>query len=256
MLIPDILTLPGGDVMLPITAGTFDMGCTAGQSGCDTDEKPAHTVTLTKDFWMSETEVTQGAYEAVMGTDPSSHSSCGTDCPVDTVSWDDVAEYANALSDDAGLEQCYSCTSGTCVQAMNPYDCVGYRMPTEAEWEYAARAGTDLRYAGSDTIGDVAWYAGNSVGTTHPVATKDPNAWGLYDMSGNVTEWVHDWFGSTYYSSSPASDPAGPTSSGYRVFRGGTYTGSADYLRVVDRNGSTPGARYSNIGIRLARTVP
>ena len=129
-----------------------------------------------------------------------------------------------------------------------------------AEWEYAARAGTDLLYAGSNTIGDVAWHYGNSGYTSHPVATKDPNAWGLYDMSGNVWEWVHDWYSSTYYSSSPGSDPTGPTSGTARVDRGGGSYNTAGLTRVAHRDRHSPDlldflAGFS-VGVRLVRTIP
>jgi formylglycine-generating enzyme len=252
------ITHPGGGVMLPIFAGTFDMGCTTAQQvdgRCDSDESPVHSVTLTHDFYMGETEVTQGEYESVMGTNPSSFSTC-VECPVEQVSWHDVAEYANALSVADGLTECFSCLDGECSTPDSPYTCDGYRLPTEAEWEYAARAGTDYIYAGSNTLEDVGWYYWNSSSQTHPVAQKAPNDWGLYDMSGNVYEWVWEWYDSSYYSSSPSSDPEGPTSGSKRVIRGGGWPALDDsYIRVSIRARTHPEWRSWQGGFRLSRTA-
>ena len=258
------ITHPGGGKMILLSAGTFDMGCTAAQQaeGYSPYESPVHTVTLTHDFYMGETEVTQGEYQAVMGSNPSYFSSCGSTCPVERVSWHEVAEYANALSRLDGLTECFSCSNDGCTTP-SPYTCDGYRLPTEAEWEYAARAGTDYVYAGSNTVGDVGWYYKNETGSSHPVAQKLPNDWGLYDMSGNVMEWTWDWYSSSYYSSSPSSDPEGPTPpSDYitnsftrRIIRGGSWHDVASDARVAYRYGNTPSNRYFLIGFRLARTA-
>ncbi len=251
---PMVITHPGGGQMILISAGTFDMGCTPDQSSCSSDESPVHTVTLTHDFYLGTTEVTQAEYEGVIGSNPSSYPSCGASCPVDHVSWYDVAEFANALSAADGLDNCFACSGGTCTTLGDPYTCTGYRLPTEAEWEFAARAGTDLLYAGSDTLDDVGWYNSNSGYNPHPVAQMEPNAWGLYDMSGNVMEWVWDRYAG--YSSSPVSDPAGPQSGSSRVNRGGSWLYNPVYARVAYRQGNNPSDRGYSLGFRLARTVP
>jgi formylglycine-generating enzyme required for sulfatase activity len=249
-----------GGNMIAISAGTFDMGCTAAHDAtgyCGGEDYPVHSVTLTHDFYMGETEVTQGEYQAITGSNPSSFLGCGSDCPVEYVSWHEVAEYANALSVAEGLTECFDCSSGTCSTTNSPYTCDGYRLPTEAEWEYAARAGTDYVYAGSDTIDDVAWYNSNSGSSTHPVAQKHPNDWGLYDMSGNVWEWTWDWMDSEYYSGGAMTDPVGPGSGSNRVNRGGSWSsGGPENSRVSDRHGRGPDDRHYYLGFRLARTVP
>ena len=255
--IPDI-THPGGGNMILISADTFDMGCTAAQQAdgnCRPDESPVHSVTLTHDFYMGETEVTQAEYIAIMGANPSSFLDCGTDCPVEVVSWHEAAEYANALSVAEGLTECFNCSIGDCSTPNSPYTCDGYRLPTEAEWEYAARAGTDYVYAGSNTVGDVAWYSLNSSSQNHPVAQRLPNDWGLYDMSGNVWEWGWDWYDSGYYSSSPSSDPEGPTSASDRIARGGSWLNDASIARVTYRSRLAPLGRIYSKGFRLTRTV-
>ncbi len=253
------LTAAGID-FVTICAGSFDIGCTAGQLSCDTDESPVMPVTLTHDYFVGVTEVTQGQFQAVMGYNPSTFSSCGSTCPVEYLKWHEAAAFANAVSSAAGLTQCYSCsgsgTSVTCAVAMDPYSCDGYRLPTEAEWEGAARCGEDLLFAGSNTAGDVAWYNSNSTSRTHPVSGKDPNACGLFDMSGNVWEWTQDWYSSTYYTSSARTDPSGATTGADRVIRGGAYDGGAENARVASRSWITPGDRYNSLGLRLARTAP
>ncbi|MEC8024082.1 MAG: SUMF1/EgtB/PvdO family nonheme iron enzyme, partial [Myxococcota bacterium] len=240
-----------------IASGSFTMGCTASQSLCDFDESP-HEVTLTRAFWLSETEVTQSEYETLVGSNPSGFIGCG-DCPVETVNWFETLAYANALSLSQGLAPCFD-ISGSTVTVLstsgNPYDCEGYRLPTEAEWEYAARAGTNVLYAGSDDVELVGWYTANSDKQTHPVATKAPNAWGIYDMSGNISEWCWDWHLSDYYTDSPSADPVGPTDSPVRVARGGSWIYDASYLRVSNRSGVGPSLQVNQIGFRLARTAP
>ncbi len=243
-----------------LEVGTFDMGCTEGQSSCESDESPVRTTTLTRAFYISETEVTQEQFEALMGYNPSTFNGCGPQCPVERLSWHESASFANAMSAEAGLPACYSC-SGTgpgvlCTAPPSVYDCEGYRLPTEAEWEGAARCGEDLRYAGSDDIADVAWYYGNSGSTTQPVAALAPNACGLYDMSGNVFEWTNDWQSNSAYGSGAAADPTGNASGASRVFRGGSWNVGPESVGVARRSYSTPGVRHNFLGVRLVRTAP
>jgi formylglycine-generating enzyme required for sulfatase activity len=174
--------------------------------------------------------VTQALWEAVMGNNPSKFK--GMDKPVEQVSWNDCQEFIRKLNAATGLQ---------------------FRLPTEAEWEYAARGGNKsqgYKYSGSNNIDDVAWYDSNSSLTTHDVKTKQANELGIYDMSGNVWEWCQDWYGS--YSSSAQTDPVGPSSGSYRVNRGGGTAGYAWYCRVSYRSDDPPSDRYSNLGLRLA----
>ncbi|MCK6502243.1 formylglycine-generating enzyme family protein [Myxococcota bacterium] len=229
------------------------MGCTPGAGECDDDEKPAHRVTLMRSYLLGETEVTQGQWLAVMGSNPSHFSSCGSDCPVEKVSWLDAVAFANALSKKEGLEACYV-VSGETASWPKGAACTGYRLPTEAEWEYAARAGKDSRYSGGSELGAVGWFSDNPYGKTHRVAQKQANAWGLFDMSGNVCEWSWDWHGA--YSASALTDPVGASDGRFRVYRGGSWFDSARYARLAYRGWVYPGYRYNYLGLRLARSIP
>jgi len=254
----DSYTAAHGGTMVKVAAHTFEMGCTAGMSGCDSDESPAHSVTLSNDFFMGETEVTQGEYEAMMGTNPSLFDTCGTDCPVERVSWHMSASFANAVSDAEGLEHCYTCsgtgTSADCAVGVNPYSCEGYRMATEAEWEGAARCGEDTLYSGSDSIDEVAWYQSNSGGSPQAVGTKAANGCGLFDMSGNIWEWTQDRYSSSYYGDSPDTDPVGPSSGSNWVNRGGSWVNGPSNGRVADRDKINTSYQDDDLGFRLART--
>ena len=228
-----------------VNGGTFQMGSTSGES----DEKPVHAVTVSS-FLMATYGLTQAAYASVMGTNPSQFVGDATR-PVEQVSWFDAVAFCNELSDLEGLQRCYT-ISGTKVGCDLTKD--GYRLPTEAEWEFAARGGTSSRgytYAGSNTVDDVAWYSGNSGNTTHPVGTKAPNELGLYDLSGNVWEWCWDWY--RQYQSGAQSDLAGPSSGTERAARGGSWFYRAAYERPVQRGNIPPGDRYNGIGFRPVR---
>ncbi|MCK5805976.1 MAG: formylglycine-generating enzyme family protein, partial [Lentisphaeria bacterium] len=255
-----------------IEAGSFEMGSPEDEAGRWSSEVQ-HTVTLSGGFEILPTEVTQGRFESLMGYNPSSYTACGTDCPVERVNWHEAAAYCNALSATVGSEACYTCTS-TGVDVIcepnavyaTPYDCPGYRLPTEAEWEYAARAGTiTATYNGdlddahlvceqpNDVLDPIAWFCGNSGSTTHAVGTRAPNDWDLYDMLGNVWEWCHDWHGS--YPAESATDPWGVTTGYSRVTRGGSWNFGARFARAASRSGGGPDDRGSNLGFRLVRSI-
>ena len=218
-----------------VEAGTFQMGSTTG------DGSPVHSVTITKDYYMGETEVTQALWKAVTGFSPTSGGSSwsstnglGDNYPAYFISYTDVQSFITKLNSMTGEN---------------------FRMPTEAEWEFAARGGNKSKgytYSGSNTIGDVAWYTSNSSSKTHTVKTKAANELGIYDMSGNVGEWCSDWYNSSYYSSSPQNDPTGPTTGTNRVLRGGSWCSSATYCRCAKRDKYTPSYRSYGFGFRLA----
>ncbi len=244
-----INTIPNslGMTFVRIPAGTFIMGSPTTELGRDSDEIQ-HQVTLTSDFYMQTTEVTQKQWRDVMGTSPSYFSACGDNCPVEKVSWYDVQTFITALNARG---------EGT------------YWLPTDAQWEYAARAGsTTAFYNGPITntgttpldpnLDAIGWYGGNSAVTympnyygqgTHPVAQKQPNAYGLYDMSGNVGEWCQDWYQN--YSTASVTNPTGPSTGTYRVLRGRAWTSYAADCRSAFRSEGSPSNRRNNIGFRL-----
>ena len=218
-----------------IHPGSFMMGSPSNESGRKGDERQ-HRVTLIKGFYMQTTEVTQGQWKRVMGSNPSSFKNCGDDCPVEQVSWNDAQEFIRKLNRMEMTDK--------------------YRLPTEAEWEYAARAESTTWFCfGNDDgqLGQYAWYSSNSGGKTHSVAQKKPNAWGLYDMHGNVWEWCHDWHGA--YSSGSVTDPTGPSSGSGRVDRGGSGFNYAGLCRSAFRSRDSPGLKSDGLGFRLAKNV-
>jgi formylglycine-generating enzyme required for sulfatase activity len=220
--------------MVLVKGGSFLMGCTSEQGDdCFSREEPVHVVTLS-DFYISKYEVTQQLWRDIMGENPSYFQNCDQ-CPVEQVSWEDIQEFLVKLNEKTGKN---------------------YRLPTEAEWEYAARGGAQSaysRYSGSDEVGLVAWYDDNSDGKTHPIGGRKANELGLYDMSGNVVEWCQDWFGP--YSPSPQSDPQGPGEGSNRVQRGGSWSVTPQLCSVSIRFIRVPALRNSNVGFRLARSL-
>ena len=217
--------------MIAVEGGTFQMGATSEQgSDADDDEKPVHSVTLS-DYYIGETEVTQELWQAVMGSNPS-YRSGNPQRPVEQVSWNNCQEFIKKLNQLTGKN---------------------FRLPTEAEWEYAARGGNKskgYKYSGGNTIGNVAWYTDNSSSQTHDVKTKSANELGIYDMSGNVWEWCQDRYGD--YSSSSQMNPTGPSSGSYRVDRGGSWSSGAGYCRVSARGSINPDCWFSALGLRLS----
>ena len=213
-----------------VQGGTFTMGCTTEQGGDCTDyEKPAHQVTLS-DYKIGKYEVTQAQWKAVMGNNPSNFSGCDK-CPVETVSWNDIQDFLRKLNEKTGKT---------------------YRLPTEAEWEFAARGGnksTKTKYSGSNILDEVAWYERTSGRKTHEVGTKAANELGIHDMSGNVWEWCSDWYGD--YDASSKTNPKGPSSGSFRVLRGGSWDCNPPGCRVSNRFNYIPDARLLNGGFRL-----
>ena len=228
-----------GMVLLKVTGSTYTMGDTFGDGF--SYELPTHQVTV-GDFYIGKYEVTQAEWQAVMGNNPSYFTACGTNCPVENVSWNDVQIFITTLNQRSGKN---------------------YRLPTEAEWEYAARSGgQSQKYSGGSDVNAVAWYYDNSAVTyiqdtsgrgPHPVGQKQANGLGLYDMSGNVWEWVSDWYGA--YSSAAQTNPTGPATGTGRVIRGGCLVNVADYVRASHRYSFNPDARGFGEGFRLAAPV-
>jgi formylglycine-generating enzyme required for sulfatase activity len=213
-----------------IPAGAFQMGSATGLG----DERPVHAVTFTRALYMLKTEVTQAEWRKVMGVNPSHFSGCGDTCPVERVNWNEIQDFIAKLNE------------------ANPG--AHYRLPTEAEWEYAARAGTTGNYGGTGDLDEMGWHLDNSEEHTHPAAQKQPNAWGLYDMHGNVWEWTQDRYSGSYYSDSPAEDPKGPSTGEMRVLRGGSWRDAADAQRSSFRNYGYQTPRSYGDGFRIVRS--
>ena len=226
-------------VILP--AGSFQMGSSSSEAVRYDDEGPVHTVAIARPFAIGKTAVTQGQWKAIMGSNPSHFSSCGDSCPVETVSWNDAQDYVKKLNEKTGKT---------------------YRLPSEAEWEYACRAGGQQLYCGSDNIDSVAWYGnngqagGNSSQTTHAVATKQANAWGLYDMSGNVWQWTADCFNASYAGAPTDGNAWNIGDCSWRVLRGGSWFVNPLIARSATRFKFPPGLRNFGGGFRVARMLP
>jgi len=213
--------------MVYIQGGSFDMGSNDGND----IEKPVHRVTVSS-FYMGKYQVTQGQWRSLMGNNPSYFQNCD-DCPVENISWYHVQDFIDMLNKKTGKT---------------------YRLPKEAEWEYASRGGNSSRgytYSGSNELHHIAWFDDNSRNKTHPVGQKQANELGLYDMSGNVWEWCQDWYGSDYYANSPTENPPGPATGSFRVSRGGGFDNPAQFCRVACRGASSPEVRDGRLGFRL-----
>ena len=234
----DFLASNGGDVIvlsssvqMPVAfirPGSFTMGSPANEDGRSSGEEQVD-VTLSRPFWLAKTEVTQAQWEAVMGSNPSQFK--GANLPVENVSWDDAQSFIAKLNDKQILPQGWK-----------------FALPTEAQWEYACRAGEKGPYSGG-SLDEVAWYDGNSGSKTQEVGQKKPNAWGLHDMHGNVYEWCVDWYDDTLKG---GTDPTGPSSGGFRVYRGGSWLNGASICRAAYRNWRLPGSRFNFLGFRPA----
>ena len=214
-----------------VPAGEFEMGSPEGEKGRDSDEGPVHRVRITKPFYIGKYEMTQDVWEKVMGNNPSNFK--GARNPVEEVSWDDCQEFLRKLT---------ALGKGT------------FRLPTEAEWEYACRAGSRTRFCfgdADDGLADSAWHNSNSAEQTYPVGQKRANAWGLYDMHGHVWEWCFDWYSVDYYRQSAPNDPVGPPAGSTRVLRGGYWSGRASHCRSAFRVHYGPASRYHTCGFRV-----
>ena len=216
-----------------VKGGCYEMGDTFGDGR--PDEKPVHNVCV-NDFYMGKYEVTQGQWQAVMGSNPSKFNNCGANCPVEQVSWNDTQDFIGRLNGKTGKN---------------------YRLPTEAEWEYAARSGGKReKYASGDDLDRDAWYSSNPGPRTHSEGTKAPNGLGLFDMSGNVWERCQDWYGEKYYNESTKDNPRGPSSGQYRVLRGGAWDNTPESVRAATRDGFEPANRSYSYGFRLSLSAP
>ncbi len=250
-----VLHLPGNVrlKLVYIPAGNFFMGSPGSEKGHNKDESPRHKVIISRGFWMGKYEVTQAQWGVIMGKNPALLKAkkplvwrigmnnvphiTAKDLPVEKVSWNEVQKFICKLNSKSGQT---------------------FRLPTEAEWEYACRAGSKTAYYFGDNgkeLSRYAWYNGNTSAETHPVGWKKPNGWGLYDMEGNVWEWCQDWYDENYYQYSPTTDPTGPSSGHARVFRGGSWFSSKDRCRSAFRYGYDPRLRYANLGFRLVMEI-
>ena len=249
--------------MILVKNGTFSMGNTRGDSKGYSNEKPIHTVNLTYNYWIGKYEVTFDQYDAyceAMGrSKPSDYGWGRGQRPVINVSWNEAIEYCNWLSGKEGYAKAYDSSGNLLNRNSNKTTYIkkvkGYRLPTEAEWEYAAQGGQNTKgykYSGSDTLSEVGWYKDNAGSKTHEVGKKKANELGIFDMSGNVWEWCYDWYAS--YTSKTQTNPIGANSGPYRLIRGGGWYYSAHYCRVVIWGSYYPSFMSSNLGFRIVRT--
>lgn len=247
-----VIGTKGGVEMILIPAGDFRMGSDKGRP----DEKPVRKVVVSA-FLLDKYPVTQKEYQRLMGENPSKWKD--PDGPVDTIRWSDAARYCNARSKEDGLEPCYNLETWECDFSRN-----GYRLPTEAEWEYACRAGSSDEYHFGDNekmLQIYAWYEKNSGKKSRPVGRKRPNKWGLYDMTGNLWEWCNDYYKADYYGEGPEKDPRGPEKTDMRVLRGGCWNSKSDDCKSATRNKENPAYAdacfgYDIYGFRCARNAP
>jgi formylglycine-generating enzyme required for sulfatase activity len=217
-----------GMEFVPVKGGCFQMGDAIGEG--DNDEIPVHKVCVS-DFRIGKFEVTEGEWQKVMGSSSSQDTRCGLNCPAAEISWNDAQEF---------------------IQLLNKKSGTNYRLPTEAEWEYAARSGGKTeKFSGSDVIDAVAWFMDNSKESRQPVGKKQANSLGLYDMTGNILEWCNDWYDKDYYSSTPVQDPKGPATGSSHVLRGGSYKDKIIHLRIANRRDAEPEINYTDLGFRL-----
>ena len=274
-----------------LKAGSFKMGSPESEPGRDVNENQ-HRVTFDRDFYMLSTELTVSIYTEFMGVNPSEDfSDCGARCPVEFVSWHDAAYFSTVLSQQSSLDACYTCTVDTeeeeegsegnqshlCSAVEDLYSCNGFRLPTEAEWEYAARAGTnasmwtpqgggdfdedlvrscDIEITLSDgtSLGELAWFCHNAQEQVHEVASKTPNEWGFYDMGGNLREWVNDWYGDL--PTEAVTNPTGALEANTKIAKGGCWSDMPKRLRHASRTHSNPERRSNQFGFRLVRLAP
>jgi formylglycine-generating enzyme required for sulfatase activity len=237
--LPKEITDSSGIKLILIPAGEFLMGSPDSDEDAESFEKPQHRVRITEPFYLGLTEVTQGQYRTVTGESPSQFKG-SDDLPVENVSWEEAVAFCGKLNE----------------REKGQLDGARYRLPTEAEWEYACRAGSTTRHSFGDDpagLGEVAWFEGNSGGKTHRVGEKRPNAFGLNDMQGNVWEWCQDWYDDSYYGQSSDANPSGPTRATSRVDRGGGWGSSARLCQSANRGRITPDDRSGRLGFRVAR---
>lgn len=254
----NVLATSTGLKLVRVKPGNFTMGSDEGP-----DEAPPHLVTISRAFYLGETEVTQGQYQQIKGSNPSQFH--GSDSlPVDSVSWFDAVEYCNALSEKEGLPTYYKSVGSAASRTVTIpiLDGTGYRLPTEAEWEYACRAGLSTKYSFGDdpaAVSEFAWFDGNSEKSAHPVGLKSANGFGLYDMTGNLREWCWDRYNADEYKKRADKDPRGPEE-GFgevlHVHRGGSWDSTAPLLRSSARGKLKPNIGGEFFGFRLARNVP
>jgi formylglycine-generating enzyme required for sulfatase activity len=245
----ETITSTIGMKLVLVPAGEFLMGSPDSDKYASADEKPPHRVRITRPFYLGMYEVTQGQYRAVTSENPSGFKG-SDDLPVESISWNDAMAFCNTLSLREGLKPYYHAGAGTVSGGE------GYRLPTEAEWEYACRAGSTTRFGFGDNparLGEYGWFDRNSGSQTHPVGQKRPNAFGLHDMHGNVWEWCWDPYDENYYGQSPGADPPGPSQAASRVIRGGSWINNPPHVRSAFRLSAPPGHRNIDVGFRLAR---